>query len=119
MLNDSTNGENFDSTSVNYYSENIPGLEPETIYDYINANKSKTKLKKISGVNFIFASEYNNNQKKVDVSLSRVGYNKLRTQAIVTMGALYAPLDGIGKLFFLVKSGSKWIINKSIMTWIS
>ena len=119
VLNDSTYGESFDSNSVKYFQGNIPEMSSETFYNYILVNNQKMKLNRISGIDFVFLSEFKNDQKHVDVFLSKVGYNNLKTQALLTMGAVWAPLAGIGTLIYLEKNGMVWEIRKTIMTWIS
>jgi len=120
VLNDSTIGESFDSNSVNHYSEQIPEVSIETLNNYIEVNRQKVRLKRIRGIDFIFLSESNNDYKnKVNVFLSRVGYNSKKSQAIVTMGVTYAPLAGSGTLYYLEKTDGVWKIRKKLMTWIS
>ena len=53
------------------------------------------------------------------LTLSRVGFNPARTQAIVYTAEWKGPLNGTGYLYFLVKSTSLWTIKTKILDWIS
>jgi hypothetical protein len=53
------------------------------------------------------------------VTLSRVGFDAVRTQALVYVGYLCGGLCGDGKFFLLVKEGGVWKIQHVAMTWIS
>ncbi|MFZ1290917.1 MAG: hypothetical protein WAR79_12550 [Melioribacteraceae bacterium] len=120
IMIDSTNEESFISGNIDYFLTNLPDAEEETLYNYISQNQTKIKLKKIEGINFTFYSEQENpNQSGTRVSLSRVGYNWNKTQAILTIGIIYAPLAGYGSLFLLNYKNGKWSVKASIMTWIS
>jgi len=53
------------------------------------------------------------------LTLSRVGFNPARTQAIVYTAEWKGPLNGTGYLYFLVKSTNLWTIKTKILDWIS
>jgi hypothetical protein len=120
VLRDSTYHEPFIAQSIKHFLEQIPGLSQETLEDYLAVNSVRIKLKDIPNIRFVFSNVYDNSAARtVSVSISRVGYNKAKTEAVVTMGASYGPLAGSGSLIFLTKAGNEWVIQKSIMTWIS
>ena len=53
------------------------------------------------------------------LTLSRVGFNPARTQAIAYSAELKGPLNGAGYLYFLVKTNNQWTIQTKILDWIS
>lgn len=53
------------------------------------------------------------------MSLSRVGFNKDATQAIVYLGNVCGGLCGSGQFFLLAKDNGKWKIKLSSMAWVS
>jgi len=120
VISDSTQYESFISTNIEYFLNNLPDTEEETLNNYISQNQTKIQLKGIENINFLFQSEYISSVKNdVHVTLPRIGYNENNTQAILTMGVLYAPLAGSGSLILLEFENGVWIIKNSIMTCIS
>lgn len=53
------------------------------------------------------------------MSLSRIGFNKSRTQALVYAGNICGSLCGEGRVFLLVKNGNSWKIKYAATTWVS
>jgi len=53
------------------------------------------------------------------LTLSRVGFNPARTQAIAYSAEWKGPLNGAGYLYFLVKTNNQWTIQTKILDWIS
>jgi hypothetical protein len=53
------------------------------------------------------------------ISLSRIGYNTGKTQALVQMGIMYASLGGDGLMIYLRIENNKWKIIRTIPTWVS
>jgi len=51
--------------------------------------------------------------------VSRVGFNKDRTQAILYIGRQSDWLAGAGYLVPLLKEGGKWVVKKEVLVWIS
>ena len=120
VLQDSTQQDYFIHDKLGYLLEHFPEASIETLENYIMASQNKIKLKRIPDIKFVFQSEYDGSIKNtVNVSLSNVGYNSNKTEAFVSIGALYAPLAGSGSIIFLVKVNNQWQIKKSVMTWIS
>ncbi len=121
MLDDSTHGERFDSLYLQHIYEQIPGLSEEAMMDYIKKNNERIKLKNIPGFDrYVFRSEYKETEgNKVSMWFSRIGFDITKSQAVVTVGEIYAPLAGGGYLVFLKKSGAHWRIEKILGTWIS
>jgi len=52
-------------------------------------------------------------------NLSRIGFSKDSTQALVYVGNICGGLCGSGRLFFLVKESGNWKIKLSATTWVS
>ena len=121
ILGDTTVHGYIDSFFIANIREKSPELLDQTVNDFNSKNESSIKLKKIPGIdNFIWASEYTGSEKKsVRVMLSRIGYGNANTQALVTIGEVYAPLAGSGFLFYLRKENGEWRIINKLMTWIS
>lgn len=53
------------------------------------------------------------------MSLSRIGFNKVRSQALVYAGNICGSLCGEGRVFLLVKDGNSWRIKYAATTWVS
>jgi len=53
------------------------------------------------------------------LSLSRIGFNKDSTQALVYVGNVCGGLCGSGQFFFLVKAGNGWKVKLLATTWVS
>jgi len=120
VLDDSTHGEYSVYNNPEHFILKLEGLSTETLENYMSINLEKIKLKNIPNIDFVFTSEYDNSSNRsVHVSVSRVGYNKQKTQAIVTIGVVYAPLAGAGAIILLVKDGYEWKVKDTMMTWIS
>ena len=121
ILRDTTEHGYIDSFYVANIREKSPELLDQTVNDFNSKNESSIKLKIISGIeNVVWKSEYKGDGKNtVKITLSRVGYGASNTQALVTIGAVYAPLAGSGHLFYLKKENGEWRIINKLMTWIS
>jgi hypothetical protein len=100
--------ESFNCRDLKNLFQELPGLTEETMLDFIRKNNESEKLKRIPGFDdYMFISENNeSNERKVTVWFSRIGFDKLNSQAAVTMGELFSPKAGSGHLFFMKKSGS-------------
>ncbi|MGE5805052.1 MAG: hypothetical protein ACM34O_16030 [Ignavibacteria bacterium] len=121
VLNDSTFGEHYDSLTVPYFCGQIPGLYAETVIDYININNERIKLRNIPGFkNYVFSSKYQEKEiNATHIAFSRIGYDKSKSQAVLTIAQSYRGWDGSGFLYFMKKEGNRWRIDKIIGTWIS
>ena len=111
-----------DSAQAAYLRNNLPGLLDETIAHFSSANENPAKLDYIRGpYHLVLSRDYVDSSAgpAVQVGMSRVGYDKFGTQAIVEIGELFAPLAGSGSLFFLVRENGEWKIKGRVMTWIS
>jgi hypothetical protein len=53
------------------------------------------------------------------MSVSRIGYNSAKTQALLYIGNLCGGLCGTGQVFLLVKDDGAWKVQYVAMTWIS
>ena len=112
ILSDSTGYFNLDTNHISNIKDKIENILSETIDNYFTVNVNRKKLKNIPGIDFYtFESEYQGGyENTVEVGLSDVGYNKLKTQAIVTFTEIYNSFGG-GILVFLEKEADDWIIS--------
>jgi hypothetical protein len=111
-----------DSASIANVKSGMPGLLDETITDFISTNATRSQMRYVPGVDhLVLSSDYNEGKGSgtVHVGLSRIGYDKSGTQAVVEIGTLWAPLAGSGALVLLVKENGGWIVKSSHMIWIS
>ncbi len=53
------------------------------------------------------------------ITLSRVGFNKQTTQALLYVGNQFGDLAGTGYYYLLSKQDGNWVIADEIMVWIS
>ena len=53
------------------------------------------------------------------ITLSRVGFNHAKTQALLYIGHLCGGLCGSGQFFLLVKERNSWKIQYAATTWVS
>ena len=109
VLNDSTYGEHFDSLSIPYFCEQIPGLYAETVIDYINNNNERIKLRDIPGFkNYVFSSKYQEKEiNATHITFSRIGYDRSKSLAVLTIAQSYRGWDGSGFLYFMKKEGNR------------
>lgn len=113
-----------------YILDNMPGLEDETLTDFNQANSEKKLLLPIANLAlkcylanrrdipaiYDLKTKYPDAQALVE--LSRVGFNSEKTQALVYISTIWAPLAGVGNLVFLVKENT-WQVKKTVVVWIS
>ncbi|MCD6235101.1 MAG: hypothetical protein J7K63_08715 [Candidatus Marinimicrobia bacterium] len=101
--------------------EYFTGLEEETVVNYYERGSERIPLKHIPGFpNCILSRDFEGEQFQYpDVTLSAIGYNDEKTQALVETGILSAPLVGAGYLYFLEYEEGTWVIKKQLMIWIS
>ncbi len=52
-------------------------------------------------------------------NLSRIGFDKNASQALVYVGNICGGLCGDGRVFFLVSEGGSWKVKLSAVTWVS
>jgi len=135
LVSDSTLFEDFTDRLDNIY-EQIPELSPETVQNYFLKNQKKGIIGRLPFVNKKFLLVKWDNTKKVYVdannhsynlkdsciygiiSLSYIGFNDSKTQAVVSVVDYGAPLVAVSYLVFFVKE-KEWVIKKEILLWIS
>lgn len=122
-----------------WLAEYMPGLQQNTVTDYISKNKdshhlenlfklkvetllvSPSEIKKVyekhAGVPWQISDEYPGSEGVF--TFSSVGFNSERTQALVHMGISCGWLCGEGNFYLLAKENGVWKVQKKIMTWIS
>jgi hypothetical protein len=103
-------------------------LSEETLQDYLAVNRIRVRLKNLScpGKSCVLISSDN----MVDweslypdaggvVTVSRVGFNRAGSQALVYWSVYRAPKAAIGSLILLEKESGQWIVLQNLMIWIS
>jgi hypothetical protein len=119
---------------------NLPGLEKDTLSQFIQVNKqnysledhfqidasiillSQTDLKAIFDQNLEdswkrFFKKYPSSQGLL--TLSRVGFNAQKDQALVYFGNSKGSVDGVGYVALLSDENNTWVLIKQISIWIS
>lgn len=130
--------------SAEYYMSHLPPLSKETLDDYSARNsnpvKFKSKFNLKSKVNFVgkeINQIFTNDPKQVPkgyswevfkekyptangfITLSRVGFNKEKTQAFAYIGHYCEGLCGSGWYYFLLKRDDEWTVEKGFNAWVS
>ena len=123
--------------SLAYVTENIIGVEDETVNGFRDANGESHLLRDDLDLGFTcvllseeetrdifdsggwdeFYARYPHSQGIMTVS--RVGFNRERDQALVYVGNQSHWLGGAGYYLFLTKEEGVWRIQEEIMVWIS
>ncbi len=135
LVADSTVYEDFADRVDNIYAE-IPGLSPQTVQNYFLRNRDKGHIDMLpvadnnfilvtrDPVNGIYIDANNNIYELRDpeiygiISLSYIGFNLDKTQAVVSVVDYGAPLDAVSYLVFFVKE-SDWVIQNKVLLWFS
>lgn len=104
-----------------YLYENFTTLEEETVTDFYVRNSQRIPLKHIPGFpNCILSRDFEGESFQYPyVTLSAIGYNDGKTQALVEMGVMSGPLAGEGSIFLIEHEEGTWVIKMRLMTWIS
>jgi len=124
--------------TLKYIKKVLPEIEQETLGDFKEKNKNNHTLIKNSDIegNNVFIAEkeaedifkekngwdefyekYPNSQGIM--SLSRVGFNGKKNQALVSVGNQSHWLAGNGYYILLVKENNIWLIKGKVLSWIS
>ncbi len=121
ILQDSTWGDDIGTHHISTLEENGVNVKEETLLNYETINQTKVALESISGYDITFRRDVPDSLRfsKPNVSLSRVGYDDANTEAIVTVGVVFAPLAGSGILYYLKYVNGEWGVKGSHMIWIS
>ena len=94
----------------------IVELQKTTITDYLMKNATSIRLQDISGpenVDIILEDpETRQTSVGFTIGLSRVGYNKYSSQAIVTTSEFSGPLYGTWQLYLLRRVKNSWVVEK-------
>jgi hypothetical protein len=137
-----TVAENFSSRFGENLIEPLPTLSKETIDDFGSRNQKPVTLTdrfnlklKINFVGEEINKLFENNavggkdgwkifNKKYPnangiISISRVGFNKSKTQALISVSHSCGSLCGEGSYKLLKKKNNNWEIEKSFTTWVS
>ncbi len=126
LLADSTSttvtGEGIDTIRIARFKAHLPGILDETLSDLISANRVRERLYYIRQIpalvlrgDYVGASGDN----AVWISVSRVGYDQLKSQAAVELGAIPGPEAGSGTLYFLIRENGEWKVKGKCLTWVS
>jgi hypothetical protein len=130
--------------SLTYLTESLPSLAKETYEDFDSCNKKSTALTdkfnlkvKVNlvgeEIDRIFYESRQSNSKEdgwevfhkkyptagAIITLSRVGFNKDKSQALVFVAHSCGWLCGEGNYILLEKKDGVWKVEKKSMTWIS
>lgn len=127
-----------DELNENYVKQNMPELQQETINDFKKENQQSYLLKRQFDlpVSYILISQkemknifengkgWDDFYKKYPdsqgtMTLSMVGFNADKNQALVYVGNQGHWLAGAGYYILLVKENNVWKIKKEVMAWIS
>jgi hypothetical protein len=127
VLIDSTQSWDFSNAEAPWKGK-MPRLSDETLQNYLSANRSRIPLKCIScpGKTCVLIS----NEKMAvwerlvpdaggAITVSRVGFNRSGTQALVYWSVYWAPLAAYGSVILLEKEGGRWMVRQDLMIWIS
>ncbi len=127
LLRDSTVGADV-SVLYDDIQANFDSIEIETIDDYQLRNSEIVKLQNIDSLSlqFTFISDSititnwrdNFPDAKLIISISRVGFNSDRNQALLYYAEYLDLFAASGYLVFLEKSDT-WVVKKLLMLWIS
>ena len=119
----------------------IPQLNRETALDFLTKNQTSWTLKNEFNLKaeVIIVNSYETrrlfdqrdieegwklfhkkypNAGSID-TLSRVGFNESKTQALIYYGYVCGGLCGQGQYILLTRTDDKWTIEKECLTWIS
>jgi hypothetical protein len=127
VLVDST--ESFDlSMHLVHLKSNMPSLLDETAQNFMAVNRESISLKGLSidGLTCVlvrreesYAWERNWPEAGGAVSLSRVGFDRSGTQALVYYSVFWAPLAAVGSVALLEAKDGTWHIRSNVLVWIS
>jgi hypothetical protein len=106
----------------------MPRLSDETLQHYLSVNRTRVPLKNIEcpGKTCVLISS----EKMVfwerlfpdaegAVTVSRVGFNRSGTQALVYWSIYWAPLAAYGSVILLEKESGFWTVRQNLAIWIS
>ena len=135
LVSDTTVYEDFSDRLDNIYTQ-LPALSPETVQNYFLRNQDKGVIDRLpfDNKNFLLVSwdvskkvyiDANNQSYELRdpgiygiLSLSYIGFNESKTQAVVSVVDYGAPLNAVSYLVFFVKD-KEWSIRQQILLWIS
>ena len=119
----------FEVTRFEYFKKSLEGLEDETLQNFVsNELSTSKKIVIINKVDFdrIFRngngwSEFYETYGKTQgiLTLSNIGYNSDKTQAIIYYGNQSTYRSGAGYLVLFSKINGNWVKSSSVMLWIS
>ncbi|HEY9167501.1 MAG TPA: hypothetical protein VIS48_15215 [Candidatus Kryptonia bacterium] len=113
---------NIDSVRMAYIKNCIPSMLEGALTNFVAVNRNNVGMKHIPGVNNLEIAgdgQKLSGRDTVFITLSRVGYDNSRTQALLEVGESVGPLAGSGSLILLEKVDGRWQIKARCMTWIS
>ena len=127
VLLDSTQAWDFSNAEAPWKGR-IPLLSDETLQQYLSVNRTRAPLKAISCPGktcVLISSEKMAVWERLypdaggAVTVSRVGFNRAGTQALVYWSVYWAPLAAHGSVILLEKEGGRWTVRQDLMIWIS
>jgi hypothetical protein len=137
VFNEKTNADLIHGVTE-FIEKELPELEQATLNDFINKNKHSYLLSQNLNLRVdyslisegtrenIFQKEnawgefYNRYPGSQGITtLSRVGFNSIKTQALVYEGTQSDYLAGRGFYILLAKENGAWKIKKTVLAWVS
>jgi len=126
VLVDSTQAWDFSDTETPWDGR-MPELSDETLQDFLSVNRTRVSLKRIEFPGktcVLISSEQMTAWKRTSpdaegtVTVSRVGFNRSSTQALVYWSVFRAPDSAQGSVALLEKENGRWMVRQNLMIWI-
>jgi hypothetical protein len=139
VLENTTRFDDFDGETIFSADLNLKSLskdlKPETIQNFIAQNakrqpiispaKGTLKVELLDGKEVQDTVQFGRWKKLFTaypdssgiVSLSKVGFDKTGTQALVYLANVYAEETGQGTILFLQKIGQQWKVKEKVLNW--
>ncbi len=128
-----------DSSSdiIKQVKHEVPSVSKELLNNFKSKNEKSHKLYRFFKINVPymliskkdFKLKYNNSAWKDFYKkypkpwhftiVSRVGFNKKKTQALVYIESTFGGWDGAGQCLLLVKNKDKWVVTHRALIWIA
>ena len=99
----------------------FPRLRQETVADFTRGQANRGSLRGVlpRGQFRVIRSRPMTDDESPRYSVSNIGFNAERTQAVVYVSHVCGGTCGSGSYLFLERAGSRWRISHSFMAWIS
>jgi hypothetical protein len=127
-LRDSTAAWPMSGEDIHWLRERVPEASEETVTSYTTRNVSPVPLRgfRCPGRSILFLdtrSSWDWERAAPGgcgaVTVSRAGFNRDGTEALVYWSVYWAPLAAYGSLILLGKKNGEWVVMRDEMIWIS